>query len=201
MLFRSWEGILRVALSAAAIYILAVAALRVIGSRALAKMSAYDLIVSIALGSLVAAVPMSTELTVADGITAIITFLVLQELTRFFQSRYRAAQHFVRERPHLLVWDGRLLEERMSSLAISADEIRAAVRQAGLLSLDDAQAVVLENDGAWSVMQRGDPPDFSALEGLDVPDYGPVEDGIAPLPRPAKAHESQTPASSVAGQM
>ena len=201
MLFRSWEGILRVALSAAVIYILVVAALRLIGARALAKMSAYDLIVSIALGSLVAAVPMSTSLSVADGLTAIVTFLALQELTRFLQARFRAAQHLVRERPHLLVWDGKLIEERMKKIDTSADEIRAAVRQAGLLSMDEVQAVVLENDGAWSVMRRGDPPDLSALEGLDIPGYGPVENGIAPLPRPASDHESRPPASAVAGQI
>ena len=199
--FRSWEGILRVAVTAAAIYVLVVVALRVIGARALAKMSAYDLIVSIALGSLVAAVPMSTSLTVADGITAIVTCLALQELTRFLQARYRTAHHLVRERPHLLVWDGKLLEDRLSKLDTSADEIRAAVRQAGLLSLDDAQAVVLENDGAWSVMRRGDPPDLSALDGLDIPDYGPVEDGIAPLPRPTSERKAHAPSSSVAGGM
>ena len=51
MFFRSWEAVLRVALSAAAVYILVVLALRIIGARALAKMSGYDLIVSIALGS------------------------------------------------------------------------------------------------------------------------------------------------------
>ena len=201
MWFRSWEAVLRVALTATAIYILVVAALRLIGARALAKMSAFDLIVSIALGSLVAAVPMSTSLTVADGITAIVTFLALQELTRFLQARYRTAHHLVRERPHLLVWDGKLLEDRMKKLDTSADELRAAVRQAGLLSLDDAQAVVLENDGAWSVMRRGDPPDLSALDGLDIPDHGPVENGVAPLPRPARDLDAQTPSSSMAGEV
>ena len=201
MLFRSWEGILRVALSAAAIYILVVAALRVIGSRALAKMSAYDLIVSIALGSLVAAVPMSTTLSVADGLTAIVTFLVLQEVTRFLQARYRAAHHLVRERPHLLVWDGKLIEDRMKKIDTSADEIRAAIRQAGLLSLDEVQAVVLENDGAWSVMRRGDQSNLSALEGLDVPGHGPVENGEAPPTSHGSKHEARPPASSVAGQI
>jgi len=201
VLFRSWEGILRVVLAATAIYLLVVAALRVVGARALAKMSAFDLVVSIALGSLVAAVPLSTTISVADGIAAILTFLALQELTRFLQSRYRVAHHLVRERPHLVVWDGKLLDDRMEAIDTSADEVRAAIRQAGYLSLDDVQAVVLENDGAWSVMRRGDPPDLSALEGIEIPDHGPVEDGQGPLPRPAPEHTSRPPASSVAGQV
>jgi uncharacterized membrane protein YcaP (DUF421 family) len=168
--FRSWEALLRVAVSAVAVYVLVVIALRIIGARALAKMSAYDLIVSIALGSLVAAVPMSSSLTVTDGFTAIVTFLVLQEITRFLQARYGIAHHLVREQPHLVVWDGGLIDERLKQLDVSVDEVRAAIRQAGLASVSDVQAVVLENDGEWSVVPRGrSKSDYSAFDGLDVP--------------------------------
>jgi uncharacterized membrane protein YcaP (DUF421 family) len=199
--FRSWEAVLRVALSAAAVYILVVLALRIIGARALAKMSGYDLIVSIALGSLVAAVPLSTEITVIDGVTAILTFLVLQEITRFLQARYWVAHHIVRERPHLVVWDGNLIEDRLKEIDTSADEVRAAIRQAGLLSVHDAQAVVLENDGAWSVMRRDESKDLSALDGLDIPGHGPVEDGNRPRSPSKPQREQRPPSSSAASQL
>jgi uncharacterized membrane protein YcaP (DUF421 family) len=174
--FNSWHQVLRIALTAAAIYFLVVVALRLIGARALAKMSAYDFIVSIALGSLVAAVPLSTSITVTDGVTAIVVFLVLQEITRVLQARYRIAHHLVRERPYLVVWDGRMMPDRLKEIAVSDDEVRAAIRQAGLASIGEAQAVVLENDGEWSVVRRGEGhADFSAFEGLDVPGQGPRE--------------------------
>jgi uncharacterized membrane protein YcaP (DUF421 family) len=216
VLFRSWDAVLRVALSAVAVYVLVVAALRLIGARALAKMSAYDLIVSIALGSLIASVPLSTAISVADGATAIITFLVLQELTRYLQSRYRAAHHLVRERPHLVVWDGKFIEDRLERIDASADEVRAAIRQAGLMSVDDVQAVVLENDGAWSVMRRGEASNLSALDGLDIPGHGVVESdgrrhGLSRDDHGDHDHHSdhgdhadhgqRPPASSVAGQV
>jgi len=176
--FQSWHQIVRVALSATVVYVLVVLALRVIGARALAKMSAYDLIVSIALGSLVASIPLSTSITVSDGFTAIVVFLVLQEVTRYLQARFRAAHHLVRERPYLVVWDGRIIQDRMKQLDVSDDEVRAAIRQAGLSSIGDARAVVLENDGEWSVIRRAEgDSDFSALEGLDIPGHGPVEHG------------------------
>jgi len=200
--FRSWDGLWHVVLSAALVYVLVVAALRWIGARALAKMSAYDLIVSIALGSMVAAIPLSTSISVMDGIAAIATFLALQELTRFLQARYRLAQHLVRERPHLVVWDGRLIDDRLKELDASPDEVRAAIRQAGLLSIADAQAVVLENDGEWSVMRRGDernPENMSALDGLDIPGSGPVRtDDDAQRSRP-KSETSQR-AANVTGR-
>jgi hypothetical protein len=55
-----WLGsLVRIVVLAALIYTTLVAALRVIGEQALAKMSAYDLIVTVALGSFLAHLPSS----------------------------------------------------------------------------------------------------------------------------------------------
>lgn len=199
MFFQSWGSVGRVVVASIVVYVVVVAALRVIGARALAKMSAYDIVVSIALGSLVASIPLSTTVSVTDGLAAVATFLTLQEITRFLQARYAAAHHVVRERPHLVVWDGKLIDERLNEIDISADEVRAAIRQAGLLSVDHVQAVVLENDGAWSVMRREEAPNLSSLEGLDIPGHGPVEGGRGPRPRgPPPAEPGNQPTSSAA---
>jgi uncharacterized membrane protein YcaP (DUF421 family) len=70
----------------------------------------------------------------------------------------------------VLLWDGVLLEDRLRASSVSADEIRAAVRKAGLRSLADAQVVVLENDGEWSVVAKtAEPSDESAFFGLPIP--------------------------------
>ena len=152
-------------------------------------MSAYDLIVSIALGSLVAAIPLSTTLTVSDGVAAILTFLGLQELTRFLQARYRAVHHFVRERPHLVVWDGQFIEDRLKEIDTSHDEVCAAIRQAGLpLGAASSGGRARGEYGAWSVMQREQSPDLSALMGSDVPGHGVVENGDGPKPRTTATH-------------
>jgi hypothetical protein len=41
--------------------------------------------------------------------------------------------------------------------------------RSGFVSLDQVQAVVLENDGDWSVMPRSQVHDLTALVGLDLP--------------------------------
>jgi uncharacterized membrane protein YcaP (DUF421 family) len=141
----------------------------VVGQKALAKMSGYDMIVTVALGSLVATIPLTTSVSLLDAIAAAATLLGLQQLTRYLQSRYRRIHTLVRERPHLLLWNGRLLEDRMLKSDISADEVRAAVRRAGLLSLVQVRAAILENDGEWSIIPQSDAPDDSALAGLAIP--------------------------------
>jgi hypothetical protein len=54
MFFDGWDSVARIVVLAALIYTILVAALRIIGEQALAKMSAYDLIVTVALGSFLA---------------------------------------------------------------------------------------------------------------------------------------------------
>jgi uncharacterized membrane protein YcaP (DUF421 family) len=168
--FDGWAHVLRAALSAAGIYLVIVGALRIFGEKALAKMSGYDMIVTVALGSLVAALPLTTSVSLTDAIAAAITFLTLQQITRYLQARFRRVHTLVRERPRLLLWNGRLLEDRMLESDISADEVRAAVRRSGFLSLKQVRAAILENDGEWSIIPQSKTPDMSAMEGLLIPD-------------------------------
>jgi uncharacterized membrane protein YcaP (DUF421 family) len=182
MFFDGWESIGRMVLVAACVYVLLIIVLRVVGQRALAKMSAYDLIVTVALGSLVAAIPLSADVTVADGVAVIATYLILQEATRWLSHRFRPVRHAVREQPLLVVWEGRMLRDQLDDQQLTEEEVRAAVRYAGKSSISEVLAVVLENDGGWSVIPRGDPTDWSALEGLKVPENVPkVRD--RPVPR------------------
>jgi uncharacterized membrane protein YcaP (DUF421 family) len=167
MFFDGWDSIARVALLAAATYIILVAALRVIGEQALAKMSAYDMIVTIALGSLLVSIPLGFGVTLTDGIAAIATVLLLQEGTRLLVKRSRLAGRVIRERPQLVLWDGRLLPDPMEQMKVIEEEIRAAVRRGGLGSLADAQAVVLETDGEWSVIPRAHAGDLSAFADFE----------------------------------
>jgi uncharacterized membrane protein YcaP (DUF421 family) len=169
MLFNGWTSVLRIVLNSVVVYVVVVAALRIAGARALAKMSGYDLIVTVTLGSIVANVAMTPTISAAEAVAAIATLLLLQEVTRRLQARSRHAHHLVRERPHLVVWDGDFLEDVMQKISVTHDEVRAAVRRAGLLSVSQVQAVVLENDGEWSVMPRSEARDLSALEGLRIP--------------------------------
>jgi uncharacterized membrane protein YcaP (DUF421 family) len=170
MFFHSWASLGRVVLASAIVFAIVVAMLRFAGQRALAKMSGFDIVFTVTLGSVVATGAISRDVPVVNAIAALATFLLLQEVIRFFQSRSLGIHHAVREQPDVLLWDGNLLEDRLRETNISADEVRAAVRKAGLRSLSEARAVVLENDGDWSVIAKRDgPSDESAFYGLPIP--------------------------------
>jgi uncharacterized membrane protein YcaP (DUF421 family) len=187
MFFHSWSDIGRVVVVSGAAFLIIVGLLRIVGQQALARMSGFDVVFTVTLGSVIATVAISKDVALAEGVAALVTLLVLQEIIRRFQSRFLPIHHLVREAPRVMLWDGMLLEDRLRESKVSADEIRAAVRKAGLRSLSDARVVVLENDGDWSVIPKQEgPSDESALFGLPIPGR-PSRDGTGTAPTPAPA--------------
>src|SRR4051812_15034866 len=107
MLFHSWSSLWHVALATTVTFVVLVAILRVAGAQVQAKMSMYDGIVTVTMGSIVATVALATGQSVSDAVVALATLVGLQELTRYLQSHYMAAHHLVREPPAVLLWDGK----------------------------------------------------------------------------------------------
>ena len=188
MFFQSWGDVGRAALVTATVFLAVVALLRVVGQQALAKMSGYDLITSVTIGSVIATVAITRSITVSEALATLVSLLALQELVRWLQSRNLAMHHAVREPPRVVLWDGELLEDRLRESRVSADEVRAAVRKAGLRALSEARLVVLENDGEWSVVpKRSEPIDETAFFGLPIPGRAgnsPIEDAKRVTPAP-----------------
>jgi uncharacterized membrane protein YcaP (DUF421 family) len=154
----------------AVIFLVVVGMLRILGQEALAKMSGFDVVATVMVGSIVGNLVVGEHNAILDAVAALATVFILQQLIRYLQSRFLGAHHAVREPPRVLVWDGALLEDRLRESSVSADEVRAAIRKAGHTSLSQIRVVVLENDGDWSVVPKSaEPGDESAFFGLPIP--------------------------------
>jgi hypothetical protein len=106
MFFRSWAGIGHVVLASAIVFAIIVALLRIVGQQALAKMSGFDVVFAVTLGSVVGTVVISREIPIAEAIAALVTLLGMQEVTRVFQSRSLRVHHVVRQPPRVMLWNG-----------------------------------------------------------------------------------------------
>lgn len=69
----------------------------------------------------------------------------------------------------MLLYCGEFLPAALRRARVTEDEIRAAVRSAGVDSLDKVHAVVLETDGSFSVVRSGEGGNGSSLVGVDGP--------------------------------
>ena len=80
--------------------------LRVSGKRTLTRMNAFDLVVTVALGSTLATVLLIKSVALAEGLTAFMLLIFLQFVLTWLSVRSRAVSRLVKSEPTLLVYQG-----------------------------------------------------------------------------------------------
>ncbi|MEJ5946065.1 YetF domain-containing protein [Pseudokineococcus basanitobsidens] len=166
MWFDAVGDLVRVALVGTAAYAALVAVLRLSGKRTLAKLNAFDLVVTVALGSTLATILLSADVAWTEGVLALVLLVALQLVVAQATTRVPALRRLVTAAPTLLLHEGRVLEDVLRRQRVSTDELRQAVRASGSGSLADVGAVVLESDGSLSVVPLAALGDSSALADL-----------------------------------
>jgi uncharacterized membrane protein YcaP (DUF421 family) len=175
MLFDSWAGLGRVVLVGTLAYAALVLLLRISGKRTLTKLNAFDLVITVALGSTLATVLLSKSVALAEGVLALALLISLQYAIAWLSARSPRFQAFIKAEPTLLVHRGRFLGRAMRAQRITREEILAAVRASGTAEIAGIAAVVLETDGSISVITDADGA-AGALANVERP-AGALDEG------------------------
>ncbi len=166
--FNSWDELVRTLLVGVLAYVALIFFLRVSGSRTLSKMNAFDLVVTVSLGSTLATMLLSKDITLAQGALAFALLISLQYIVTWSSVRVKMIRRLVTGEPRLLFYQGEFLPGALKRTRVTDAEIRSAIRAAGLLSLADAEAVVLETDGSFSVVRGAQPVAESSLSNVKI---------------------------------
>lgn len=100
--FDSWESILRIICITPLAYVAIVFLLRVSGKSTLAKMNAFDFVVTIALGSILASVSLNQSIPLANGVTVILLFIGFQFIFTWLAFRVSAVKTLITSSPSLI---------------------------------------------------------------------------------------------------
>jgi uncharacterized membrane protein YcaP (DUF421 family) len=159
MFFSGFDGVFRTVATGACAYIVLVLLLRATGKRTLSKMNAFDLVVTVALGSILSTTVLSKDVSLADGATAFAVLASLQFVVTWSSVRSAWVRKLVKAEPRALLLDGQLVEGALRAERVTRDEVQAAIRGAGHQGLDRIALVMLETDGSMSVVpcQHGRP--------------------------------------------
>jgi uncharacterized membrane protein YcaP (DUF421 family) len=169
LLFGGWDSLGRTLVIGVPAYAALVFLLRISGRRTLSKMNAFDLVVTVAFGSTLATVLLNKEVSLAQGTLAFALLIGLQYAVTWSSVRVSWVRRVVTGEPALLYYEGDMLPAALKRARVTRDEVRAAVRGAGIADMEQVQAVVLETDGSFSVVTRGARPSRPSLDGVTVP--------------------------------
>jgi uncharacterized membrane protein YcaP (DUF421 family) len=147
-------GALAIAAKTAVIYVFVVAGLRVLGSRELGEMSAYDFVLVVVIANAVQNALVGGDNSLVGGLVSALTLLLMNRGVSQLIARFPSLERRVVGEPVVLIADGKTRRESMHRQGIERDELMAALREHGVATLDDVRLAVLEVDGSISVVPK-----------------------------------------------
>ncbi|RFA25180.1 hypothetical protein CAI21_19615 [Alkalilimnicola ehrlichii] len=165
-LFDGWDAVARILVVGTLGYISLVLLIRVGTKRALAQLSPFDFVITVALGSAYGRVLTATEVGLTEAVTAFALLIGLQYILASAQIRWPRFAKLLKSKPALLYYKGEFLYEAMRREKITEKELEAAVRQQGVGSFANVAAIVMESDGGFSVIQTAQQGDENMLKDV-----------------------------------
>lgn len=164
--FDSWTDIFRVLIVGAVAYVTLIGVLRLSGKRTLSQLNAYDFIITVALGSTLATILLSSDVAYAEGLTALMLLAGLQFIIAWVSARRPGARNTITAQPAALVVDGQLQHSELRRNRLTESEVLQAVRSTGIGDLSAVAAVVLETNGKLSVIPAKALGSGTAMRGI-----------------------------------
>ncbi len=167
MFFDGWEDVVRIIIIAISSYIGVVVLLRISGKRTLSKWNSFDFIVTIALGSVLASLILSKDVSLSEGITALAVLILLQFIVTKISVHSKFMRDVVKGEPTLLLLEGEFIEKALLKTRVTESEVLATIRASGIGAIEDVGAVVLETDGSFTVIQKSSMNSRTALRDVE----------------------------------
>lgn len=129
---------------------------RIGGKREVAQLSAFDMILLITVGDLVAQGVVQEDYSLTAAVIAVATFTLAGRVLTAVAFRYPRFRPWLAGRPRVVVRDGEPLLDTLAGERMTIEDLHEAARQQGIRSLRDIELCVLETDGAFSFFTRND---------------------------------------------
>lgn len=142
----------KVLISVIVIFSVIILITRISGLRTFAKMSSFDFASTIAMGSVLASVVMSTNNSLLKGGLALAGIVTFQSIFSYVVRKFKFFRKLLTNDPMMLMYQGKILKENLKKTNVGEDDLIAKLREANVIHFDQVLAVVLESTGDMSVL-------------------------------------------------
>lgn len=166
IIFESWSKTLEVVVLTIISFVTLFVFIRISGKRTLAKFNAFDFVVTVTLGSVLAYM-MLGQVNLAEGSVVLFIIIAMQLLFAKLSRKSHVMDKLLNASPKLLFYQGLYLHDNMEKEMVSKDEIVSAIRQRGLADISKVLAVVIEPNGEMSIIEGSKDGGSSTLDHLE----------------------------------
>ncbi len=136
------------------LYVFIIFAVRLMGKRQLSDLQPSELVVTLLIADL-ASLPMeNTEKPMLSGIVPTLILVACEIAVSVFMMKNSFFRRLICGNPVMVIEDGKILRDKMSSLRITTEDLCVQLRQQGIFSLEDVEYCIVETNGKLSVLQK-----------------------------------------------
>ena len=141
-------------------------AIRISGRREVAQLSAFDMILLVTVGDLVAQGVVQEDYSLTTALVAVATMTLAGLLLAWLGFRFPQVRPVIAGVPRIVVRDGEPVLEVLNSERLTIEDVKEACRQQGIRSLREIELCVLETNGSFSFFTRDEEKDGAPEQGV-----------------------------------
>lgn len=136
------------------LYILVVAALRLMGKRQIGQLQPSELVVTMMISEL-ASIPLENIGTpLVSGVIPILTLIIAEATFSFLTLKSKRVRKIISGSPTVLISKGHVLEKEMERLRFNIDDLMEELRANGYSNLMDVEYAIIETTGMLSIIPK-----------------------------------------------
>jgi uncharacterized membrane protein YcaP (DUF421 family) len=163
--------LLEIAFRTAFTFLYTILLLRVMGKRGVARLSSWQYVIIVALGSAVGDPMLHPDVPLIHGCAVITTIVTLEWCVSRLSLWNPEVERAVTGDPVTLIRNGVVFQHALKSERVTSQDLREFLRQRGIASLDQVEAAVLEDSGNLSVLVKDGVRPDPALWNRGVREY------------------------------
>ena len=126
---------------------------RVNGLRSFSKMTNFDFVMTVAVGSLLASASQTNSWSAFfQAMIAMAALFLVQFVTARLRRRSDKIEALMQNTPVILMRDGEIIDSALAETRVARSALMAKLREANVLNMQQVRAVVLETTGDISVL-------------------------------------------------
>lgn len=126
---------------------------RINGLRSFSKMTNFDFVMTVAVGSLLASASQTTNWTAfIQAMIAMAALFIVQSVTAKLRRKSDKIEAIMQNTPIILMRNGEVIDGALEETRVARSDLLAKLREANVLNLNEVRAVVLETTGDISVL-------------------------------------------------
>ncbi|MFC0237316.1 DUF421 domain-containing protein [Fictibacillus phosphorivorans] len=129
-------------------------AARILGKQTVSRMTIFDFIAVVTLGSVTANLAFALEVKARYIFLVFFIFVLLIYLSAFLSLKSKRARKYVAGDPTVVIENGKILEHNMRKMRYTLDYLNQQLRQKDIFSIDDVDYALVENNGLLSVKKK-----------------------------------------------